>query len=153
MKIPDSVFTFVIELYIKELMYIFRIAPKLKDNLVLYRAINDNYIAKNKSKDYVSNQITSASLMLTVEMYYARHSDKIYEITVKKGIPVIFMDPISLIKGEMEFILPINSIFYIDYGVKITRYYDYHYNNFICYDEIDRYNYKELKITSVICVN
>lgn len=45
------------------------------------------------------------------------------KILVEKGVPLIFVEGITLAKGDFEVIMPINSKLYIDYALKKVNYY------------------------------
>lgn len=102
--------------YIKDLMKIFNKAPKLTSKLIVYRGIKDDYHILNKKEDVFVNKLFSSTTFLFDVAY--RYLDKkkgiIQRITIDKGIPILFLEGITLNTGEYEILLPINTYYIIE---------------------------------------
>jgi len=152
-----DIYNQVIAFYIQELIEIFKKAPKTKEVMYVYRVVKDNYISKEVSKNktrgvFTSNRFTSVSLFAEIAIkYFTNMNNILYEIKIEKGMPVIFIDSISLHKGENEILLPFNSSFYIDYALKKIRYYK-DKTGIICYDKSSSHS-REFNITSLVYYN
>jgi len=119
-----DIYKFVFDLYIKELKVIFDKAPITQHRLVLYRGINENYVSKQSKKGYyISNHFSSTSLFPEIAYNYTKKKKIILKIIVEKGQPLIYVEGITLAKGDYEVIMPIHSTLYIDYALKKVGYY------------------------------
>jgi hypothetical protein len=102
--------------YIKDLMKIFNKAPKLTSKLIVYRGIKDDYHVLNKKEDIFVNKLFSSTTFLFDVAY--RYLDKkkgiMQRITIDKGIPILFLEGITLNTGEYEILLPINTYYIIE---------------------------------------
>lgn len=136
-KFDIAIYIHVINQYIKEMKAIFDKAPRNKKKFFVYRGVNDNYISNEVSQKktrgyFTSNRFISTSLVFNVAVGFSKKDVRIvYEIAIEEGVPVIFIQGISYIKGEIEILLPINSTFYIEYALKKDTY--YRDTNEICY--------------------
>lgn len=153
----SDIYNYVISSYIDELNKIFKKAPKAKEVMYVYRGVKDNYISKevsrNKSRGlFISNRFTSTSLFVSSAKGFMRDDDNsvLYEIKIEKGCPLIFLEGISLAKGEYEILLPMNSKFYIDYAVKKGFFYTN--PNVICDIKTGNRNGEEIIITSLVYI-
>jgi hypothetical protein len=151
---PNEIFNEVISNYIRELLEIFEKAPKTKEVMYVYRGVKDNYISKEVSKNktrgiFTSNRFTSVSLFAeTAIKSFTNMNNILYEIKIEKGMPVIFIDSISLHKGEYEVLIPINASFYIDYALKKVKYYK-DKTGILCNDKVGSLS-REFNITSLV---
>ena len=119
-----DIYKFVFDLYIKELKVIFEKAPITQHRLVLYRGINEKYVSKQSKKGYyISNHFSSTSLFPEIAYNYTKKKKIILKIIVEKGQPLIYVEGITLAKGDYEVIMPIHSTLYIDYALKKVGYY------------------------------
>lgn len=119
-----DIYKFIFDLYIKELKVIFDKAPRTQNRLVLYRGINENYVSKQSKKGYyISNHFSSTSLFPEIAYNYTKKKKIILKIIVEKGQPLIYVEGITLAKGDYEVIMPIHSTLYIDYALKKVGYY------------------------------
>lgn len=124
MDIYNSVFN----MYIKELKELFKKAPKTKQRITLYRGVKsnyiENYVSNHKTKGYYkTTNFSSTTLFAEHAILFSGIHNKIYEIIVESNVSIIFLEPITLHNNEFEFLLPINSLFYIDYALKKINYY------------------------------
>ena len=120
----EDIYKFVFETYIKELKEIFNKAPRTKHEIVLYRGVNENYILNQSKKGYyITNHFSSTSLFTEIAYNYTKKKKIILKIIVEKGLPLIFVEGITLAKGDYEVIMPIHSTLYIDYALKKINYY------------------------------
>ena len=147
-----DIYNYVINKFIQELKDLYEKAPRTKEVMYVYRGINDNYIAqevsKNKSLGYfISNRFTSTSIFATTAFKFT-NTQKLYEIKIEKGLPVIFMEGITLFKGEYEVLLPINATFFIDYANKIIKHNNMN-KSFIC---IENEQTDNINITSLVYI-
>jgi hypothetical protein len=145
MKIYKYIFTS----YKKELIDIFNKAPKTETPIILYRGVKENYILKKSIRGYyISNHFSSTSLIAEKAVEYTRKNKIIYKIIVNIGLPLIFVEGISLAPNDFEVIIPINSIFYIDNALQeINYFYDRDKNKILCYDENEK---NILKVSTII---
>jgi hypothetical protein len=120
----SDIYKFVFDLYINELKELFKKAPKTDNELVLYRGINENYILHNAKRGYyTTNHFSSTSLLPEFAYNYTKKKNIMLKIIVEKGVPLIFVEGITLAKGDFEVIMPIHSKLYIDYALKKVNYY------------------------------
>jgi len=151
-KFDMSIYTYILNLYIKEIKAIFDKAPKNKQKFYVYRGVNDNYISKkvaqNKSKGYfTSDRYVSTSLFINEALRFIGNGNDniIYEIAIEPNVPIIFMQSISYVKNEFEVLLPINSTFFIEYALKKrTLFTD---KSLICFDSKDEKGTKTINMT------
>ena len=124
LEFDNEIYKFVFNLYIKELKDLFDKAPKTDKELVLYRGVNENYILQNAKRGYyITNHFSSTSLLPEFAYNYTKKKNIMLKILVEKGVPLIFVEGITLAKGDFEVIMPINSKLYIDYALKKVNYY------------------------------
>ena len=132
MKIYEHIFT----KYLLEMNDIFKKAPKTTDKLILYRGIKYDYISSKLKKDFYKNtQFTSTSLFIEKAIGYSSGKNKmVLKINVPKGMPLIFVEGITLAENDFEVIIPLNSIFYVKKISHIVPFYK-NKENIICPDE------------------
>ena len=124
LNFDKEIYKFIFDKYIKELKAIFSKAPKAKHKIVLYRGINENYIlSKSKKGYYKTNHFSSTSLFPEFAYNYTKKNKIMLKIIVEEGMSLIFVEGITLAKGDFEVIIPINSTMYIDYALKKVSYY------------------------------
>jgi hypothetical protein len=120
----NEIYKYVFDTYIIELKGLFNKAPRTLNRVVLYRGINESYILKQSKKGYyITNHFSSTSLFPEIAYNYTKKNKIILKIIVEKGMPLIFVEGITLAKGDFEVIMPINSTLYIDYALKKIAYY------------------------------
>jgi len=145
----NEIYKYVFNSYIKELKDIFNKAPRTLNRVVLYRGVNESYILKQSKKGYyLTNHFSSTSLFPEIAYNYTKKKKIILKIIVEKGMPLIFVEGITLAKGDFEVIMPINSTLYIDYALKQIDYYKTHDD--ICPSK-DSNN--KINMTTVIYIN
>ena len=131
-----DIYNYIFKLYLNEMKAIFKKAPKTTDNLILYRGVSEDYINKNlKNKYYKTSQFTSTSIFVEKAINYTNQKNRILlKININKGVPLIFVEGITLAENDFEVILPINSFLYLKYPCKEVFYYSKK-DNLICPSE------------------
>ena len=138
-KFTMDMYNEIIQNFIEEINEIFKKAPRIKKELFVYRAVQDNYISaeviKNKTRGYfTTNRFTSTSLFANKIMSFLDEKKGVlYEIKLEKGVPVIFLEGITFHPLEYEVLLPIGAKLFIDYANKKQKY--YMNMNLICEDK------------------
>lgn len=101
--------------YIYDLMKIFNKAPKLTSRLIVYRGIKDEYHLLNKKENIFVNKLFSSTTFLFDVAYKFVDKNKgiIQRITIDIGIPILFLEGITLNTREYEILLPINTYYII----------------------------------------
>jgi hypothetical protein len=142
--IPNKDYKEIFKIYITDLMNIFNKAPKLPKGItqVVYRGVKTNYhYTSQKENVFINPYFSSTSLNFDIALEFAYNTDGfIQKIIINDTIPIIFLDGITFVKGELELLLPINT-YYI-----LNKTKDIYYNNpmnhkfEICNNE--KYNYK-----------
>ena len=101
----------ILQLYISDLQEIFEKAPKTNKELYVYRGIHINYIYNAIMDDqidkYNNKYFLSTSLFIDKAHKYTKPENRIicrFKITI--GVPIIFVEGISLAKGDMEVLVP-----------------------------------------------
>jgi len=155
--ISEEQYILIFNEYIKDMNDIFRDAPKTDKEIYLYRGISDNYIIKNihngiKSHhnyhNYKNYNFLSSSLFVDKAYNYTHKKNKIiYRFTINKGVPLIFLEGISLAKGDMEVLIPNNTTLKIN--EVIDKYLYDSYNTFTK-DIICPREYSDINIINVI---
>jgi hypothetical protein len=131
-----KIYNYILNKYLLEMNEIFKKAPKTTQKLILYRGISNDYITSKLKKDFYKNsQFTSTSLFIENAIDYATNkTDKlILKINVNIGMPLIFVEGITLAEKDFEVIIPINAIFFIKNKFKQVPFYKN--KNNICPDE------------------
>lgn len=148
LKFEDHIYKFVFDLYLKELQELFKKAPRTTKKMVLYRGIDSNYILNKSERGYYkTSHFTSTSLFAEKAFAYTKIKNRIMiKIIVDENLPLIFVEGITLAKGDFEVIIPLNSVLYIDYALKKVNYYK-NSNEIIC-PSMDTTNI--LNLTTVI---
>jgi hypothetical protein len=135
MQFNATIWNHIFDQYIKEINDIFAKAPVTDSKLILYRGIKDNYIQQKSNKGfYKTNHISSTSLFAEIAFMYTNSKNRMMlKIIVDKGLPVIFLEGITLSSKEYEVILPINATLFIDHAKKKVNYFK-RKDNIICPD-------------------
>jgi hypothetical protein len=101
--------------YIKDLMKIFNKAPKLTSKLIVYRGIKNDYHLLNKKEDiFVNKFFSSTSFLFDVAYRFINNKGIMQRITIDIGIPILFLEGITLNTKEYEILLPINTYYIIE---------------------------------------
>jgi hypothetical protein len=154
--ISEEQYILIFNQYIKDINDIFRDAPKTDKEIYLYRGVSHNYIIKNirngikkyQYDNYRNNNFLSSSLFVDKAYNYTHKKNKIiYRFTIKPGVPLIFLEGISLAKGDMEVLIPNNTILKIN--DVIDKYLYDSYNTFTK-DIICPREYSDINIVDVI---
>ncbi len=116
----EKIYNFVFSQYINDMKGIFDKAPLTNHRIILYRGIKDNYILQKSNRGfYKTNHISSTSLFAEVAFSYTRSKNRMMlKVIVDKGLPIIFLEGITISPKEFEVILPINATLYIDHAKK-----------------------------------
>ena len=132
MKIYDYIF----KKYIVEMNEIFKKAPRTTDKLILYRGISFDYITSKLKKDFYKNsQFSSTSLFIEKAFDYTSNKNRmIMKINVNIGMPLIFVEGITLAEKDFEIIIPLNAIFLLKHPFKQVNYYK-NKEDLLCPDE------------------
>ncbi len=133
LNFDNDIYTFVFDLYLRELQELFKKAPRTTEKMVLYRGIDTNYILNKSERGYYkTSHFTSTSLFAEKAFAYTKIKNRIMlKIIVDENLPLIFVEGITLAKGDFEVIIPLNSVLYIDYALKKVNYYK-NSNEIIC---------------------
>lgn len=120
-----SIYDYIFKNYLIEMKQIFMKAPKTTEKIILYRGISFDYLSLSLKKDYYKNtQFTSTSLFFEKAFDYASSKNKmVIKINVNIGMPIIFVEGITLAEKDFEVIIPINAIFYVKHPFKEVKYY------------------------------
>lgn len=108
----------LLEAYKQDLIRIIAAAPRLTQPLTVYRGFKSE--AHLKGLEYENNDFISTSLYLPSALDFSecyRTDNKpelgcidyiggVYEITIDKQIPCVYMEPNTLVPGEFEILLP-----------------------------------------------
>jgi hypothetical protein len=131
-----SIYNYIFNKYLLEMNSIFKKAPKTTQKLILYRGISSDYITSKLKKNFYKNtQFISTSLFIENAINYATGKNKhILKINVNIGLPIIFVEGITLAEKDFEVIIPINSIFLLKKSAKKVHFYKKK-DNIICPDE------------------
>jgi hypothetical protein len=123
-KINNIIQKYILSKYLLELNEIFKKAPKTTQKLILYRGISNDYITPNLKKNffYKNTQFTSTSLFIEQAINYSKNKI-VLKINVNIGLPLIFVEGITLAENDFEIIIPINSIFFVNKPPTIIPFY------------------------------
>jgi hypothetical protein len=143
----------IFKLYISDLNKIFKKAPILEKELYVYRGIEINYIYNaiidDKIDSYTNNYFLSTSLFIDKAYKYTKKENRIIcRFKINIGTPIIFVEGISLAKGDIEVILPNNTKILLS-DKKIKKYL-YSNNNKITKDIICPREYSDYDIIDII---
>jgi hypothetical protein len=125
---PDK-WEIVLDKFMEDLNEIIMNAPPIEEEIYCYRGVTSHFITGGNSSTPVkltdssilthsikSHKIYSFSLDFNVayKFYNLGNSDDkaIYRITILPQCRVLYVEQLSIFKGELEFIAPNNSIFY-----------------------------------------
>ena len=123
----------ILILYIKDIKNIFNKSPKIKDTIVIYRGVNDDYYIKKSAKGtYNSDTLSSYTLNHKIAISYASKNCCIMRVKLNKGCRAILIDNISAYDNEAEILLPFDTKYNIDYPRHFINYYK---QNDICPDD------------------
>jgi hypothetical protein len=101
--------------YINDLMKIFNKAPKLTSKLIVYRGIKSEYHLLNKKENiFVNKFFSSTSFLFDVAYKFINSNGIMQRITIDTGIPILFLEGITLNTEEYEILLPINTYYIIE---------------------------------------
>jgi hypothetical protein len=135
LKFDANIYNTVFDQYIKEFQQLFDKAPRMQQKLLLYRGIDANYVLSESSKGYYNtNHFSSTSLFAETALKYTKPKNRMMlKIIVDENLPLIFVEGLSLARGDFEVIIPINATLYIDYAMKKINYYK-NANDIVCPD-------------------
>jgi hypothetical protein len=135
LKFDANIYNMVFDQYIKEFKLLFEKAPRMQQKLLLYRGIDANYVLNESNKGYYNtNHFSSTSLFAETALKYTKPKNRMMlKIIVYENLPLIFVEGLSLARGDFEVIIPINATLYIDYAMKKINYYK-NTNDIVCPD-------------------
>ena len=144
--------------YLSDMKNIFIKAPKIEKDLYLYRGIEINYIYdniiddENVDKQYKNKYFLSTSLFVEKAYKYTKKQNRIIcRFKINSGMPIIFVEGITLASGDMEVIVPNNTILkLLDENIKKHL---YNSNNTFTKDIICPREYSDFDIIDVIDFN
>tara|TARA_B000000437_G_scaffold209178_1_gene178051 strand:- start:5632 stop:6771 length:1140 start_codon:yes stop_codon:yes gene_type:complete len=121
----------ILLLYIRDINNIFDKCPLLKNTLILYRGVYDDYYNKNSIKGYhLSKTLNSFTLNYKTAITYGGINCCVMRVKIPISYKIILIDILSPYNEE-EVLLPFNTRYYIDYPRHIINYYR---NTEICPD-------------------
>ena len=94
----DEFYTIIeecIEKYIIELTDIFNKAPKLNKEMNVFRGTKTFYYGTDKSDVFVTGDFTSASISPKAAIEFTQGDCCFTQMRLKKGMKVIFMEPVT----------------------------------------------------------
>ena len=143
----------ILKLYISDLKKIFKKAPILEKELYVYRGIEINYIYNSIIDDnidsYINNYFLSTSLFINKAYKYTKKENRIIcRFKINIGTPIIFVEGISLAKGDMEVLIPNKTT--ITLSDKKIKKYLYSTDNKITKDIICPREYSDYDIIDII---
>lgn len=146
----------ILKLYISDLNTIFKKAPILEKELYVYRGIEINYIynsiISDKNHSYKNKYFLSTSLFIDKAHKYTKPDNRIIcRFKIEIGTPIIFVEGISLAKGDMEVIVPNNTVLVLS-DINIKKYL-YSNDNKLTKDIICPREYSDYDIIDIIDFN
>lgn len=146
----------ILKLYISDLKNIFIKAPKTDKELYVYRGIHINYIYNSiiddKIDSYSNKYFLSTSLFIDKAYKYTKPDNRIIcRFKINSGVPIIFVEGISLAKGDMEVIVPNNTVLVLS-DINIKKYL-YSNDNKITKDIICPREFSDYDIIDIIDFN
>jgi hypothetical protein len=99
--------------YAEELNHIIRNAPRLPYTIKTYRGATTEYHIPDGVHEYTYDGFTSTSLSPSVgfaftHSLYPTVRCCVYEMTVPRGLPVVYLEDITEHKGEYEILMPLD---------------------------------------------
>jgi hypothetical protein len=95
-----------IEQYINELKAVFDKAPKLESEMFVFRGTQTFYYGTDKSDVFINGDFTSASISPITALSFATNDCCFTQMKLKPGIKVIFIEPVTQHRGELEILIP-----------------------------------------------
>lgn len=106
----------IIRMYIKDVGKIFKKCPKVKNEFVVYRGVEDEYhLSKSYKGKFPSSTLTSVTLDSKVAITYAGIRCCVQRIRLCKGAKAILIEGISMYDNDKEVLLPFNTTYNIEY--------------------------------------
>lgn len=150
-----------IELYCKDLNRIIRQAPPLKQKMVVFRGVKDDYYLKGSKKSLYTNQgFISTSIYYNKAANFAayvKNTNKynmccLKRITLLPGTRCIFLSGLSKFPEEFEILLPSDSVYQMrnakaTYKIYKDEYYKVHD---LC--AVDPAKLKYVQVTDIVLV-
>jgi len=122
----------ILLLYIKDINNIFNKCPILKNNLVFYRGVNDEYYLKKSIKGiHTSETLSSYTFDYKTAVSYASKNCCIMRVNVPKNSKIILINILSSY-NESEVLFPFDTKYIIDYP---RHYINYYKTTEICPDD------------------
>lgn len=107
----------ILRKYVQDIGKIFKKAPKVVNEFVVYRGVyDDHHLSKSHKGRFPSSTITSVSLDCQTAIAYAGRNCCIQRIRLCKGTKAILLEGISMFSDDCEVLLPFNTTYNIDYA-------------------------------------
>ena len=115
--------------YCKELYTIIVNAPRAPRDILVYRGRKSEQSLPPGLIRFKSDSFISTSMSLDVAMKftegYAKYHCCLYEITIRKGTPCLYINELSKVYNEFEVLLPYNVVFTHSHKVRLRKHYGY----------------------------
>lgn len=155
-------FSFVekcVQMFIKDLQYIFRNAPPLKNEMTVFRGVKDDYYLRgSKNGFYKNNGFISTSMDYTVaEVFRSMNENSkqelgccIQSIIIKPGTKVIPLIYVSIFGGEKEILIDHGSMYHITAAKNVKLLYNNPKNaaSSICFKKTHKVIVSDITLTS-----
>jgi ankyrin repeat protein len=116
-----------------------------EDEIIVFRGTEDNKVYDGLNLGFISTTIS-----MNVALGFIKNNGCIHEIHISEGIPYVYLESLSQVKGEEEILLPRNLIVTLVekkspsyYIVKVTRSNDYQFSIEKEYLEVPLYKFKD----------
>lgn len=108
------ILTQLLENYAEELNEIIHNAPRLPHDIITYRGSTSEYHIPKGTREYTHTSFTSTSVNPNVAYKFARTVYPtvkccIYEFTIPRSMPVIYLESVTEHEGEYEILMPADT--------------------------------------------
>lgn len=95
-----------VEKYVAELRSICDRAPKLEKEMHVFRGTQNFYYGTDRSDVFVTGDFTSTTISPKITIGFIEEDCCFTQMKLKRGMRVIFMEPVSQHPGELEILIP-----------------------------------------------
>jgi len=161
-SITEEQWHIILQTYLVELNRIILGAPATTEDFLCFRGSTSDYVISNtiSQEETINIFLTNSrpsSISVNFESahsFYNLGTDPVnktmYRVLVTPGCKLLFATPLSAIKSEMEFIVPIYHIFASkDLFTRINSYNCFNNNDTICIDNTDKLYSKDIILLPV----